>query len=246
MSYTSDAADEVIRIGTQTAGTVIRVAGSGAKALATMLYYAFQNRYKDSGVKRMDDMLENGKEFRAFIVRDEDIEKFCREARRIGVRYTLFRDQGKQDGEACFLVSAVDAARAARAMKYIGIGAMPEIKETEKNSEKKNSRFDLDYFVRKATKKETEVQEENPIQGRAEEYQSAPSLGSRGKERAESDISFVRRKISVKGMLAKYREEEKGRDISPQIEDFIRGYAEKRNVRGKERLNDIAGSDEQK
>ena len=128
----------------------------------------------------------------------------------------------------------------------VEIAAMPEIKETEKSSEKKNSRFDLDYFVRKATEKETEVQEENPIQGRAEEYLSAPSLGSRGKERAKSDISFGRRKISVKGMLAKYREEEKGRDISPQIGDFLRGYAEQRKVRGKERLNDIAGSDEQK
>lgn len=246
MSYTSDAADEVIRIGTQTAGTVIRVAGSGAKALATMLYYAFQNRYKDSGVKRMDDMLENGKEFRAFIVRDEEVEKFCREARRIGVRYTMFRDQGKQGRETCFLVSAVDAARAARAMKHIGIAAMPEIKETEKSSEKKNSRFDLDYFVRKATEKETEVQEENPIQGRAEEYLSAPSSGSKREESKGSDISCGRRKVSVKGMLAKYREEEKGRDISPQIGDFLRGYAEQRKVRGKERLNDIAGSDEQK
>ena len=157
----------------------------------------------------------------------------------------MFRDQGKQGGEACFLVSAVDAARAARAMKYIGIGAMPEIKETEKNSEKKNSRFDLDYFVRKATEKETEVQEENPIQGRAEEYLSVPSSGSKREESKGSDISCGRRKVSVKGMLAKYREEEKGRDISPQIGDFLRGYAEQRKVSGKERLNDIAGSDEQ-
>ncbi len=246
MSYTSDAADEVIRIGTRTAGTVIRVAGSGAKALATMLYYAFQNRHRDSGVKRIEDMMENGKDFRAFIVRDEDIEKFCREARRIGVKYTLFRDQGRQNGAACFLVSAMDAARTARAMKQQGIGAMPEIRKAEKNSEEKDGRFDLDYFVRKATEKETDVKEENPIPGRAEEYQSAPSLGSRGKERAESDISFGRRKISVKGMLAKYREEEKGRDISPQIGDFLRRYAEQRKVRGKEELNDIVGSDEQK
>ena len=246
MSYTSDAADEVIRIGTRTAGTVIHVAGSGAKALATMLYYAFQNRHRDSGVKRIEDMMENGKEFRAFIVRDEDIDKFCREARRIGVKYTLFRDQGRQDGAACFLVSTVDAARTARAMKNIGIGAVPEIGETDKDGEKKDSRLDLDYFVRKATEKETEVQEENPMQGRAEEYLSAPSSGSKGKERTGSDINYGRRKVSVRGMLAKYREEEKIRDISPQIGNFMREYAAQRNMRGKERLNDIAGSDEQK
>ena len=246
MSYTSDAADEVIRIGTRTAGTVVRVAGSGVKALATMLYYAFQNRYRDSGVKRIEDMMENGKEFRAFIVKDEDIEKFCREARRIGVRYTLFRDQGKQDGTACFLVSTTDAARTARAMKQIGIGNTSEIKEVAESSEKKEDRYDLDYFVRKATEKETEAQEENPIPGRAEEYQSVPSSGSKRKEIAENEAVSGRRKVSVRGMLAKYKEEEKARDISPQLGDYLWGNAEQRNVRRRERLNDIAGSDEQK
>ena len=240
MSYTSDAADEVIKVGTRTVGTVLRIAGNGTKMLASMMYYAFRNRQEDSGVKGMTDMLDNGREYRSFAVRDEDIDRFCREARNIGLRYTMFREKKEKNGITYFLVDVNDAARTARAMERIGLGETPPEpvkKETENEQAEvpEDTRLDLEYFVKKITERDEE-QAENPMLEGAEDYLSVPS--SEQKEAEDNDIQMAsaRRKPSVRAKLALFRKQEKEKDLGAVLERFSRASNEQRNKRGKERF----------
>ena len=239
MSYTSDAADEVIHLGTKTVGTVLRIAGNGTKMLASMLYYAFRNRDKDSGVKRMTDMLNNGREFRSFAVRDEDVERFCREARNIGLRYTMFRDRKEHDGITYFLVDSLDAARTARAMDRIGLGETPPIQERKEEGEKQaksseDTRLNLEYFVKMITENEREKTENPTLEG-AEDYLSAPSSDQKETEDPEIPDVLVRRKPSVRAKLALFRKQEKENDIGLAVGSYTRSSNEQRIKRGKDR-----------
>ncbi|MDO5138414.1 MAG: DUF3801 domain-containing protein [Oscillospiraceae bacterium] len=240
MSYTSDAADEVIRVGTKTVGTVLRIAGNGTKMLASMLYYAFRNRQEDSGVKRMADMLDNGRQFRSFAVRDEDIDSFCREARNIGLRYTMFRERKEQNGITYFLVDALDAARTARTMERIGLGDTPPVPEKKETGNKQvetpeDTRLDLEYFVKKITEKEEE-RSENPTLEGTEEYLSVPSSELKETEDPEIPVVPARQKPSVRAKLALFRKQEKENDLGAALERFGRASNEQRNKRGKDRF----------
>ena len=233
MDITNQAVDEVISVGTKTAEFVIRLAGRGARSLASMLYYTFQNRDEEKRTKQLADKMRNGTELRSFAVKDADMEAFCREARRIGLKYTLFRDQKAEDGITYFLVKSVDAARTARAIDRLGLEDPPEAEEKkEVQTEKTEDTVDLDYFVSRLTEKKKETPTENPTPGRTERSLSVPSSELKERETPAHYDIFSSPRVSVMGLLAKYKEEERRRDIMPQLERYF-SLKEQREKSGK-------------
>ena len=87
MSYSGDAAEQVVRMSLETGEVAVRLAGSGAKQLAILIYAILREQKKTAGKARLTNMLRSGKELKVFAVKDSDLQLFCREAKKYGVLY---------------------------------------------------------------------------------------------------------------------------------------------------------------
>lgn len=81
MSYSGDAAEQVVRMSLETGEVAVRLAGSGAKQLAVLIYAILREQKKTAGKARLTNMLRSGKELKVFAVKDSDLKLFCREAK---------------------------------------------------------------------------------------------------------------------------------------------------------------------
>lgn len=88
MNYSGDAAEQVVRMSLETGEVAVRLAGSGAKQLAILIYAILREQKKTAGKARLTNMLRSGKELKVFAVKDSDLQLFCREAKKYGVLYT--------------------------------------------------------------------------------------------------------------------------------------------------------------
>ena len=62
MSYSGDAAEQVVRMSLETGEVAVRLAGSGAKQLAVLIYAILREQKKTAGKARLTNMLRSGKE----------------------------------------------------------------------------------------------------------------------------------------------------------------------------------------
>ena len=110
-SYSGEAAEQVVHMSLEGAEVAVRLAGSGAKQLAILLYAVLKDQKKTSGKIRLTNLLRSGKELKVFAVRDEDLQKFCVEAKKYGVLYTVLKDRDANDGLTDIMVRAEDASK---------------------------------------------------------------------------------------------------------------------------------------
>lgn len=89
MNYSGDAAEQVVRMSLETGEVAVRLAGSGAKQLAILIYAILREQKKTAGKARLTNMLRSGKELKVFAVKDSDLQLFCREAKKYGVLYCV-------------------------------------------------------------------------------------------------------------------------------------------------------------
>ena len=116
----------------------VKLAGSGAKELAVLLYDVLREQKKTKGKTRLANMLRSGKELKVFAVRDGDLATFCREAKKYGVLYCVLKDQDATDGITDVMVRAEDAAKINRIFERFDLATvdMAEIRsEIERSRE---------------------------------------------------------------------------------------------------------------
>lgn len=111
MSYSGDAAEQVVRMSLETGEVAIKLAGAGAKEIAVMLYAILRDQTKTRGKTRLETMLRSGKELKVFAVKDGELQKFCREAKKYGVLYCVLKDRDATDGITDIMVRAEDASK---------------------------------------------------------------------------------------------------------------------------------------
>ena len=75
MSYSGDAAEQVVRLSLETGEVAVKLAGEGAKQLAILLYAILREQKKTKGKTRLTNMLRSGKELKVFAVKDSDPKK---------------------------------------------------------------------------------------------------------------------------------------------------------------------------
>ena len=114
MSYSGDAAEQVVRMSLETGEVAVKLAGSGAKQLAILLYAILREQTKTKGKTRLTNMLRSGKELKVFAVKDSDLKLFCREAKKYGVLYCVLKDRDATDGITDIMVRAEDASKVNR------------------------------------------------------------------------------------------------------------------------------------
>ena len=110
-SYSGDAAEQVVRMSLETGEVAVKLAGTGAKQLAILLYAILREQKKTKGKTRLTNMLRSGKELKVFAVKDTDLQLFCREAKKYGVLYCVLKDRSATDGITDIMVRAEDASK---------------------------------------------------------------------------------------------------------------------------------------
>ena len=111
MSYSGDAAEQVVRMSLETGEVAVKLVGEGAKQLAVLLFAILREQKKTKGKARLTNMLRSGKELKVFAVKDSDLQLFCREAKKYGVLYCVLKDKNAKDGITDVMVRAEDASK---------------------------------------------------------------------------------------------------------------------------------------
>jgi hypothetical protein len=111
MNSGADAADQIVNMSLKGIEVMAKISGVGAKNLATYLYAVLKGQKKTKGKIRLEGLLRSGKELKVFAVRNEDLKKFCQEAKRYGVLYCALRDKNDTDGMCDIMVRAEDASK---------------------------------------------------------------------------------------------------------------------------------------
>ena len=137
MSYSGDAAEQVVRMTLEGAEVAARITGTGAKELAVLLYAILRDQKKTKGKTRLTNMLRSGKELKVFAVKDTDLQRFCQEAKKYGVLYCVLKDKNANDGITDIMVRAEDASKINRIFERMGYPA--PVKE-DTAAKKKNAR----------------------------------------------------------------------------------------------------------
>lgn len=138
MSYSGDAAEQVVRMSLEGGEVAIKLAGAGAKQLAILLYAILREQKKTKGKTRLTNMLRSGKELKVFAVKDSDLQLFCREAKKYGVLYCVLKDRDATDGLTDIMVRAEDASKINRIFERFDLATvdMAEVKrEIEQSRE---------------------------------------------------------------------------------------------------------------
>lgn len=222
MSYSGEAADQVVRLSLNGVEVAAKLSGSAAKQLAVMLYAIMKDQKKTKGKIRLTNMLRSGKELKVFAVKDGDLEKFCVEAKKYGVLYCVLKDKNATDGITDIMVRAEDAAKVNRIFTRFGLATVDLaavkteiVKEQEKGrasdapaaseqSAEDSSRPHNDDFVKELFSQTQDYVEENPQNGRTKaESPSGNTLPSKWDDGISSEG-----RPSVREALKQIRQEQ--------------------------------------
>ena len=124
MSYSGDAAEQVVRMSLETGEVAVKLAGEGAKQIAIILYAILREQKKTKGKTRLTNMLRSGKELKVFAVKDSDLQLFCREAKKYGVLYCVLKDRDATDGLTDIMVRAEDASKINRIFERFNLATV--------------------------------------------------------------------------------------------------------------------------
>lgn len=200
MSYSGEAADQVVRLSLNGVEVAAKLSGSTAKQLAIMIYAILKDQKKTKGKIRLTNMLRSGKELKVFAVKDGDLQKFCEEAKKYGVLYCVLKDKNATDGITDIMVRAEDAAKVNRIFTRFGLATVDLASlKTELVKQQDKARTEEDADVRPGSDKphnddfvkelfgedpEKHIVEENPQTGRTEAERPSESTlpNRRGKE----------------------------------------------------------------
>ena len=140
MNTSSDAAEQLVRISLNTVEVAAKITGNGAKNVAVMLYAIMKDQKQTKGKTRLNNMLKSGQPLKIYAVRDEDLQKFCTEAKKYGVLYCVLKDKNAEDGMTDIMVREFDSAKINRIFERFNLANvdMASIKtEIEKSREEK-------------------------------------------------------------------------------------------------------------
>ena len=195
MSYSGDAAEQVVRMSLQGAEVAAKITGEGAKHIAVLLYAILKEQNKTKGQVRLTNMLKSGKELKVFAVKDEDLKRFCTEAKKYGVLYCVLKDKNATDGITDIMVRAEDASKINRIFERFQLATV-DIGSIQKEIQQEQAK---DKIVLEG--------EKSPFQAKTEKSSPSEPI-STIKKQADKGISTEKRP-SVRDELRKIQEKRK-------------------------------------
>lgn len=115
MNASAEAADQIVRISLNATETALKITGKGAEEMATLLYKMLKDmaneKNKSKGQMRLSNLLKSGKKLCIYKIDDKNLKKFCTEAKKYGITYTVLKDRKNKDGNTEIIVKAEDKQR---------------------------------------------------------------------------------------------------------------------------------------
>ena len=203
MNTSGEAADQVVRMTLNGVEMAAKITGAGAKELAALLYAVMKDQKKTKGKMRLANMLRSGKELKVFAVKDAELARFCKEAKKYGVLYCVLKDRDATDGITDIMVRAEDASKINRIFERFELSTL-DVGEIKSELEKAVAKAtDIAPLAESVSNRE-ESQTQNPTEERAAKRQSARTSEPK-KETAESTDMNARK--SVRKELERIRQE---------------------------------------
>ena len=202
MSYSGDAAEQVVRMSLEGAEVAAKITGAGAKQVAVLLYAILREQKKTKGKTRLTNMLRSGKELKVFAVKDTDLKQFCEASKKYGVLYCVLKDRNADDGITDVMVRAEDASKINRIVERFKLATVDTAsikQDIEKDRQEKKTAPDvpeqsapqkeaeeslLDELFGAPIQKEAKAPE-NPTAAKTEK--SPPSAPTSGTQRKTSE-----------------------------------------------------------
>ena len=235
MNYSGEAAEQVVRMSLNGVEVAAKISGKAAERLAVLLYAVLREQKKTRGKIRLTNMLKNGKELKVFAVRDNELQKFCKEAKKYGVLYCVLKDNKAEDGLTDIMVRAEDAGKINRIFERFGLATVDmgsvktEIRQTREERPKSGEDIPapertavedkLEQFLEAVTAERPnptaeQPETENPTTART--AKSRPTEPSSESRRARSDVGDPERgdhssRPSVKEELRQIRDEQRNK-----------------------------------
>ena len=110
-NYSSEAAEQIMRISLEGTEVALKLVGSGAKQLTILLYAALNGQKRSRGKTRLMSLLKSGKALKVFALKDSELDLFRKEAKKYGILFTMLKDNTVNDGITDIMVKAEDASR---------------------------------------------------------------------------------------------------------------------------------------
>lgn len=224
MNTAGDAAEQIVKMSLGGVEVAAKIAGTGAKELAMMIYAITKDQKKTKGKTRLTNMLRSEKPLKVFAVKDSELQLFCKEAKKYGVLYCVLKDKDAGDGLTDIMVRAEDASKINRIFERFKLATVEvgEVRSEIERQRQEQAQKDGELSVPERTQTEErtdafldqlmakppnapEQQNENPTDGRmTKSRQSEPISATReGPTRGTLDL-----RPSVREELKKIREEQ--------------------------------------
>lgn len=201
MNTAGDAAEQIVKMSLGGVEVAAKIAGTGAKELAMMIYAIAKDQKKTKGKIRLTNMLRSEKPLKVFAVKDSELHLFCKEAKKYGVLYCVLKDKNAGDGLTDIMVRAEDASKINRIFERFKLATVDvgevrseierqrqeqaqqkkdgEIPTPERTQTEERTDAFLDQLMAKPPNA-PEQQTENPTDGRvAKSRQSEPTSATR-------------------------------------------------------------------
>lgn len=205
----NDEAEQIVRISLNGAEMAAKLTGAAAKEIAVMLYAILKDQHRTKGKMRLSHMLRTGKQLKVFAVKEQDLKKFCKAAKKYGVLYTVLKDKKAKDGICDVMVRSEDASKVNRIFDRFKLSTIDraEVKAAVVRDKKEKppvKKDDLDTLIDKLLKEPTKEKTANPSKARTTSNPSVPfSMNSKLKSRPSVREELARIRLEQKPLAHK-------------------------------------------
>ena len=213
MNTGADAADQIVRMTLNGVEVAAKITGTGAKELAVLLYAVLKDQKKTKGKTRLTNMLKSGKELRVFAVKDKDLERFCREAKKYGVLYCVLKDKNSKDGLTDVMVRAEDASKINRIFERFKLSTV-DIGQIQQELERASQQHTV-----------TDLQDHTTEKGAAQLVEELRNTKRRSDRAGDTDSSEVT-KARITEVTSQLKQLRKEAALCSKIEERSEGVRE--------------------
>ncbi len=120
MNTSGEVADLMVKEAIQISESAVKLAGLGAKNLAALLIALSQDSQKTQGKTNIQKLIKEGKQLCIMQVKQEDLQKFNKEAKQYGVLFSAIVDKTQNTGLVDIIAKHEDIGRLNYIMEKLG------------------------------------------------------------------------------------------------------------------------------
>ena len=230
----SDSAEAIVKLSLEGMEVALKIAGTGAKNIAIMLYTIMKDNQQTKGKTRLTNMLKTGKPLKIFTIRAEDLKKFSQEAKKYGVLYCALADRknSKIDGMVDIMVRDEDASkmnRIAQRFKFRDVASIE--RDLEKEKQEKNKQQLEKNTEQPKSEEEQFIEDIMPV-SKEEIKQEIPSNDT--KETEEKNLSEISSNTRLGDKVENTNEEKKS--VKVELKEIEQEIKEKEKIKEQQEI----------